>query len=72
MDAYGTDQEFLVMEREAPKWDRDQVVVLIYENDFDDVLYEKAWHRRKPHFVPREGRPFLLPFSVPMTDRVLG
>jgi hypothetical protein len=72
MDAYGTDQEFLVLEREAPKWDWDEVVVLIYENDFEDVLYEKAWHRHKPRFVMREGRPFLLPFSVPLIDRALG
>jgi hypothetical protein len=72
MDAYGTDQEFLVLEREAPKWDWDEVVVLIYENDFDDVLYEKAWHRHKPRFVLKDGKPFLLPFSVPLMDRAMG
>jgi len=72
MDAYGTDQEFLVLGREAPKWDWDEVVVLIYENDFDDVLYEKAWHRHKPRFVLRGGKPFLLPFAVPLMDRAMG
>jgi hypothetical protein len=61
-NAFGTDQELLVLEREGFRYDPDVVVLTAFlGNDLADILYDRKNHWPKPHFTLATGELELVP-----------
>lgn len=73
VSGYGTDQEFLLLRERGMAFKPDVVLLLFYENDFDNNIHpEEYWHF-KPLFSIERGRLELqnVPVSMPTISQQL-